>query len=47
MVTKEVDEEMDNCYEDMMDEVLEESMVKGLTTWTRRLPQIWEMAGQP
>ena len=21
MVTKEVDEEMDNCYEDMMDEV--------------------------
>ena len=30
MVTKEVDEEMDNCYEDMMDEVLEESMGEGV-----------------
>ena len=28
MVTKEVDE--DNCYEDMMDEVLEESMGEGV-----------------
>ena len=30
MVTKEVDEEMENCYEDMMDEVLEESMGEGV-----------------
>ena len=41
MVTKEVDEEMDNCYEDMMDEVLEESMGEGVDDMDK------EMAGHP